>query len=395
MGRIRTKSKRTIPTVTNAPASTPLTATTQVPSIQSLLSKAQELIVQCDYDLARKFIQRVLVRDGDGAAGASKTDRSQAREMLGVVLLELGEVDKARETFLALFPPHPDAPSIPPPSAHLYLAQLSEEDPHGALNHYQAAVEILQVQLKGKEPARNADRSADDDESEIRSNIVRAYAGMVEIWMDPTYDLCFDPSAEKTCENLLELALQADPGNPEALQTLASVRMSQERPDDAKACIEQAWLKWKDLELDDPLMPPLPSRLATAKLFLELSLFTPALLVLQGVLATDDQEVEAWYLEGWAFFLMAEQARETGQSIEGLSWEELAKDSRDCLESCRNLHMSQEHPDSQLLEHAMELIGNLDKLGIQPSLPGEAEEEDEGWEDDSEDGDRDGDVEMA
>ena len=45
-------------------------------------------------------------------------------------------------------------------------------------------------------------------------------------------------------------------------------------------------------------------------MFLELELFEPALLVLTGVMASDDQEVEAWYLEGWCFFLMAEKAQE-------------------------------------------------------------------------------------
>ena len=58
-----------------------------------------------------------------------------------------------------------------------------------------------------------------------------------------------DPAAEKTCEDLLNLALRTDPGNTEALQALASVRMSQQRPEDAKVCLEQAWSQWKDLDL--------------------------------------------------------------------------------------------------------------------------------------------------
>ena len=58
----------------------------------------------------------------------------------------------------------------------------------------------------------------------------------------------FDPSAEKTCEDLLVLALQTDPDNAEALQSLASVRMSQQRPDDAKVFLEKVWNSWKDLE---------------------------------------------------------------------------------------------------------------------------------------------------
>ena len=58
----------------------------------------------------------------------------------------------------------------------------------------------------------------------------------------------FDPGAESICEELLKSALQFDPENTEALQTLASVRMSQQRPDEAKEIVEKAWLSWKDLD---------------------------------------------------------------------------------------------------------------------------------------------------
>ena len=65
---------------------------------------------------------------------------------------------------------------------------MNVDDPHLALKHYQAAVDILSGQLKGK------DRASDglgriDDEGELKRNIVRALIGMVEIWMDPSYDL--------------------------------------------------------------------------------------------------------------------------------------------------------------------------------------------------------------
>jgi len=62
-------------------------------------------------------------------------------------------------------------------------------------------------------------------------------------------DLSFEPNAEKTCEELLNFALKTDPGNAEALQALASVRISQERPEEAKECLEKAWTSWKDLDL--------------------------------------------------------------------------------------------------------------------------------------------------
>lgn len=133
-------------------------------------------------------------------------------------------------------------------------------------------------------------------------------------------------------------------------------------------------------------------------------------------MAADDQEVEAWYLEGWCFFLMAEQAREGDGSVDGLTWQELARDARDCLETCRNvssggivppnhltyallqLHTTEQHPDIPLLEHTKELIGQLEDLGISPSpeevigedgAPGDDNDED--WEDE----DDDSDVEMS
>jgi len=66
-----------------------------------------------------------------------------------------------------------------------------------------------------------------------------------------------------------------------------------------------------------------------------LAQYNHALLVLQGIIASDDQEVEAWYLEGWCFFLMSEHAQESGEKLEDLPWQDLARDARDCLETCQ------------------------------------------------------------
>lgn len=63
-------------------------------------------------------------------------------------------------------------------------------------------------------------------------------------------------------------------------------------------------------------------------------MYKPALEVLTGVIEADDQEVEAWYLEGWCLYLMSEASKTSGQDVEGLSWQALGQDSRDCLETC-------------------------------------------------------------
>lgn len=196
MGRTRTKSRKAQAAGAPPPTASKPESAAQPPSIPALLEKAQTLIVQCDYALAERFVQRILEREPTHAA---------AREMLGVVQLETGELELAQQvrnylmhakrpcswqayqTFETLIPPHPTAPSPPPPSAYLYLAQLSD-DPQHALHHYQSAVDLMLAQLKGKERAVDI-AGASDDETELKHNIVRALVAMVEIWMDPSYDL--------------------------------------------------------------------------------------------------------------------------------------------------------------------------------------------------------------
>ncbi|KAG2122774.1 hypothetical protein DEU56DRAFT_69287 [Suillus clintonianus] len=388
MGRTRTKAKKSALNVTNSSQSSSSSAT---PAISAILDKAQVLIVQCDFPLARKFIERVLARE-DG----SVNEKNQAREMMGVVLLETGEVDEARELFLTLLPPHPTAPTPPPPSAHLYLAQLSA-DPNTALKHYQAAIDILQTQLKGK-ASSPIQEDEQDGEDEVKSNIVRAYLGMVEIWMDPEYDLCFDPAASSTCDSLLANALHIDSYNLEALQCLASVRLSQEKTDEALAALLTFPLSSPDAPpaRNQALVAALPLsvRLARAKLLLECGAYHDALDVLENVLASDDSSVEGWYLMGWGWWLVAERRKEGGEveGSEGLTWEDIARDSRDCLETCQTLHESQSDPDTPILEHVQELLGTLDALGIKSS-PVQDDEEGDG--DDWEDASDDEDVEMS
>ncbi len=216
---------------------------------------------------------------------------------------------------------------------------------------------------------------------------------------------------------------------------MASLRLSQQRPEEAKDSALKAWNTLSGLDtgkyalcvhyacfdiivLDDALLPLMSTRIELAKRFIELADHASALQVIQSVMASDDQEVEAWYLEGWCFYLMAEQAKESGQKIDDLGWEELAKDARECLETCRTvcasasamrssihsfeqLHTKLQHPDEQVLGHVTELISQLDALGIKIS-PDDDEEwsgfagDDNEWEDVSDGGSGEGsDVEMG
>ena len=59
-----------------------------------MISKAQSIIEQCDYDLATQFIQRILQKSPKNV---------EAREMLGVVQLETGLVQEARKVGSSVF----------------------------------------------------------------------------------------------------------------------------------------------------------------------------------------------------------------------------------------------------------------------------------------------------
>jgi len=80
MGRARTKQKLQTKAaeVKNAPP----------PSVPALLEKAQELLTHCDYDLTVRFSRRILEQEPSHVA---------AREILGIALLETGEIGDAKE----------------------------------------------------------------------------------------------------------------------------------------------------------------------------------------------------------------------------------------------------------------------------------------------------------
>ncbi len=130
------------------------------------------------------------------------------------------------------------------------------------------------------------------------------------------------------------MAFQIEEGNLEALQCLASVRMSQQRSEDARGLVKQVWNGWKAVEggqssafstLCDTSCflkmiyahPRHPSSSLSHVCFIELAEYKDALDVLQVALQVDEEDVEAWYLRGWCFVLMAQLAKEKADGRAG------------------------------------------------------------------------------
>ena len=61
-------------------------------TVPALLEKAQSLIVECDYDLALRFARRIL---------ETEPGHVEAREILGISLLETGDLDGAKQVCMS------------------------------------------------------------------------------------------------------------------------------------------------------------------------------------------------------------------------------------------------------------------------------------------------------
>lgn len=159
-----------------------------------------------------------------------------------------------------------------------------------------------------------------------------------------------EPEAEGCSEDYSTKAITYDPSNPEAHQTLASVRMSQSRPDDARTSIETSMDIWiNTAKPGDQNWPAYPARIALAKILLELSLHERAIAVLHTIQDENDEDPEGWYLYGWCYYRMGgggEESNATPDTAEKAEWWDEAKECLDtvlqvclCLE-CAGIHLS-------------------------------------------------------
>jgi tetratricopeptide (TPR) repeat protein len=105
-----------------------------------------------------------------------------------------------------------------------------------------------------------------------------------------------EEDAEQTCSDRLEEALTVDPSSWEALQALASFRISQQNPEDALLQLTRSYEIWKELEPEDIDSPSYDARVAASKLFVELEAYEMGAEVLESLLEDNDEDAETWYL---------------------------------------------------------------------------------------------------
>jgi len=351
------------------------------PSPKALLASAEQCLHMGNLTEALSFATRALTilherHHGDSVASLP------ALNLLGEITVEHGDAEKARGWFerAITVDPRGEVPEEQGGGADnfLWLAQLSEEGGEDSVQWFRKGAEVLRRQLREGDGVE-----AEEAREEKKAKLASALCGVAEVYMtDLSWD---DGEAESQCDKAMAEALQIAPENVEVLQTLASVRISQLRKDEARKHLAKSLSLWKDLEPDDPDIPAFPTRISLSRLLMEADMEEEAMDVLERLVSEDDQSVEAWYLGGWCQYVQAEKrkSRMDGKpSEESLAETSLTlQRSRKWLLHCLRLYGLVGYEDERLQEHVNELIGSLNAVFGEAAEGADANEEDDDWED--------------
>lgn len=367
---------------------------------EQLYASAITLVEQSQPEEALKTAKKLLAQVKNGGA----TEKLPALNLLGEISVECGDVESARQYFeqaVAL-----DLEGAVPESMgggaekFLWLAQLCEEGGKASVGWFERGAKALQAEIATLESGAVTGL---DEESlmftriEKKRKLANALCGAVEVYMT---DLSWEHDAEARCETLITEAMTVeDETSPEVLQTLASVRLSQQRKEDARSALQRSLQTWSDLDPEDAAVPDFATRISLSRLLMEAEMETQATEVLDRLIREDDQSVEAWYLGGWCQHLMAERLKaakgpngasttadrtdgdstmDTGDAPESV--EAAMKGSRSWLNMSLKLYAQLEYEDERLHEHAKELVAGLDAVLGPEGEDAEGDEEDfEEW----------------
>ncbi|TGO33834.1 hypothetical protein BHYA_0225g00170 [Botrytis hyacinthi] len=321
--------------------------------------------------------------------------------LLGEIHVELGDVDSARQYFMQAAGIDEDGEVSEEVGGgaekFLWLAQLSEEGGEDSVGWYEKGAISLKAQIGAlleKAEKNKLDEAGLATLEEKRRKLAVALCGVVEVYMT---DLSWEEDAEQKCEALVTEATMVAPNYPEPWQTLANVRISQTRMEDAQAALKRSLDLWKDLPPESDVVPDFPTKVSLARLLMEADMDTEAIEVLERLVGEDDTSVEVWYLGGWGLYIMGEKQKngenkQQESNGDGESWRVSWISSQQWLNHCLRLFEQQDYEDERLGAHAKELISILNaELGEEvTNAKVELGDDGEGWEEDSDD-----DEEMA
>ena len=376
----------------------PLVKSKSQKSVATLLAEAATHLTQSQPELALPLATTAITRLGNDPSEQKEVSLPAALCLLAEIQLEIGDADSARSNYQKAVSLDPEKTL----GAEVWfsLAQLSVKGGQESINFYESGTQILRQKIQ------NSPDEFDDVEEWV-PRLGDALCAMAEVYMT---DLSWEEDAEQRCEALVTEAVALCPERPGVLQTLANVRISQERDEEARSILRTSMESWSgplgkktvdgevvDAE-DDGTLPEFATRISLVRLLMEVGMEREAVQVCERLVSEDDESVEAWYLNGWGQILLAEKTQDDEEVLK------LKKSARGSLATALRLYQQLEYEDDRLRDHALELVQGLGKeVGAEDEEWEDEEEDDEIGEDDEEvefngfdpDQDHDGDVNMT
>jgi hypothetical protein len=345
---------------------------------RELLAQATSFLEEGDPETAARIALVAYEHIGEGGrqAGAVLT-------LLGQIHVELGDVDTARAFFVAAVKEDEDG-SLPEdlgggPEKFLWLAQLSDEGGQDSVSWFERGAAALRSQIQTlTEALESRPLTRDAQEAVIaekRKRLADTLCAVTEVYMT---DLSWEEDAEQRCEALITEATMLAPESAETWQTVANVRISQTRTEEAQEALKRSLGLWVDLRPEDPAVPSFPSRVSLVRLLIEVDMEEQAREVSERLVAEDDQSVEALYLGGYARYRLGEKLKNQDQPSDADTWKASWRSSRKWLTRCLKVFKQEEYEDERLGEHANEL---LESIKSELGESAEDEEDEDAWED--------------
>ncbi|KAL1518874.1 hypothetical protein AB1Y20_003151 [Prymnesium parvum] len=233
-------------------------------------------------------------------------DNVEILDAYGEACLQAGKRDDARKALMHSVEIQPEGAA----SRYMYLGQLLEGA--DAIRSFERGVSILRA-----ERAEAGQRSGSRGELqrlwvESTHALATGLCSAAEIYLT---DACDEPDAEERCEALATEAVALVEGLreqtlAEPYVTLASLRLSQQRNDEAEPLLQKACDVVNNCE--ETALPPFDCRLSLSKMLMEVGKPEDALELLQMLRLEDDDSLELRYLLVFA----ASQAGDTELAAE-------------------------------------------------------------------------------
>lgn len=374
--------------------------------------------------------QAVLVEDPihalslytEAAAQADGLELADILEKRAIIKVSVADQDGALEDFKSCVELIPAVADDESPAAvpmlerkaglYMYMGQLSQGE--DALVIYGKAIELLQKALNvAKTSLLTSTASGDvtganhiDPKQELTQQLAAAYCTTAELFLT---DMCYEENAEQECETYIQKALQLTSGGEpifDALQTCASLRLSQCRALEATELILQAYQQihvgcealaslvgMKECsnpegatELTETTevqnLPGYECRCQSAKILLECAYILKekndnrlsqcvlsAVNVVGSLMAENDEVVETWILAGDAF-AAADPAEEKLASYYWTRAVEMLETVEQSLQ--QQISECKDHDEEDVLNQELEEIkcqieavqGKLNDLGV-------------------------------